>query len=460
MNKMYVRKNGWENIKAETKKQIMDFCEGYKEYLDNGKTERLCCENTIKIARHNGFKSIDEFATLSPGDKVYVENKGKGVMLAVVGKEPIANGINLVAAHMDAPRLDLKQNPLYEDTELALFKTHYYGGIKKYQWTAVPLEIHGVLINSKGEKIIISIGADEKDPVFCVTDLLPHLADNQMKKTGRELIDGENLNVLIGSICGDKEKDKVKTAVLDIIYDKYGIVEEDFISGEIEVVPAVKARDVGFDRSLIGAYGQDDRVCSYTALKGILETEKPQKTAVCLLVDKEEIGSMGNTGMRSSFFQDTLAIMISMTCEYNDLLIRKALANSVCLSADVGAAVDPNYKEVYEINNSPLLNYGVLITKYTGSRGKGGSNDASAELVGFVRNLFNNADVNWQIGELGKVDAGGGGTVAQYVANLNVETIDCGVPVLSMHSPFEITSKLDVYMTYKAYKAFYNCERN
>jgi len=454
MDNMYKRKNGWENISADRKRDIMDLNEKYKNYLDNGKTERLCCENSIELAKKNGFRNITEFDSLKAGDKVYINNRGKSLMLVIIGKKYIKEGINLIASHIDSPRLDLKQNPLYEDTEMALFKTHYYGGIKKYQWTTVPLAIHGVVVTGAGEKVSISIGEEENDPVFCVTDLLIHLADEQMKKPLHKGVEGENLNVLVGSICGDAEKDKVKCAVMDIINKKYGIVEEDFISAEIEVVPAGKARDVGFDKSMVGAYGQDDRVCAFASFEAMMNIQDPEKTAVCFLADKEEVGSMGNTGMRSAFFEDTMAKLISMTEQYSDLALRECFANSICLSADVGAAVDPNYKEVFESNNSAYLNHGVLITKYTGSRGKGGSSDASAELVGFVRNLFNKNDIAWQTGELGKVDAGGGGTVAQYIANLNVETIDCGVPVLSMHSPFEVTGKLDVYMTYEGYRAF------
>lgn len=451
---MYKRTNGWEKVAPETKNNIMALNEKYKGYLDNGKTERLCCDNTIALAKEKGFKDINEFSSLKAGDKVYINNRGKSLMLVVVGEKSFKDGINLVVSHIDSPRLDLKQNPLYEDSELALFKTHYYGGIKKYQWTTIPLALHGVVVNSKGEKISVSVGEDAGDPVFCVTDLLPHLADEQMKKPLYKGIEGESLNILIGSTPGDAEKDKVKTAVMEIINAKYGIEEEDFISAEIEVVPAGKARDVGFDKSMIGAYGQDDRVCAFASVEAIFDIDTPSKTAVCFLADKEEVGSMGNTGMRSAFFRDTMAKLISMKEQYDDLALRQCFGNSICLSADVGAAMDPNYKEVSEYNNSPFINYGVLITKYTGSRGKGGSSDASAELVGFVRNLFNKNEIVWQTGELGKVDAGGGGTVAQYVANLNIETIDCGVPVLSMHSPFEVTSKLDVYMTYKAYNAF------
>lgn len=452
----YEQKNGWEIISENEKNQVYDFCESYKEYLDNGKTERLCIDYTIELAEKAGFIEYDETKKLSAGDKIYINNRGKSIILAVIGKKDITEGINLVAAHIDSPRLDLKQNPLYEDTDLALLKTHYYGGIKKYQWTTIPLAMYGVVVKADGTKVNISIGDDENDPVFCVTDLLPHLAQKQMSQKLGEAIPGENLNVLIGSLPADAEKDKIKETVLKILNEKYEIVEEDFLSAEIEVVPSGKARDIGLDRSLIGAYGHDDRVCSYGALKGILEIDNPEKTAVCLLADKEEIGSMGNTGMQAEYFEYAISTMInSQSDKFNELMLRKCFANSKCLSADVGAAMDPNYKEVSEPRNAPKANYGVMICKYTGARGKSGSSDASAEFMGEVRKICKDNDIVWQIGELGKVDEGGGGTVAQYVANRNIDTIDCGVPVLSMHAPFEIVAKMDVYMSYKLYKAFY-----
>lgn len=455
MDIKYTTKNGWEAAGTEDKEKVYPFCEEYKKFIDSAKTEREAVEKAIEMAKANGFKSIDEFATLERGDKVYINNRGKSVMLAVVGEDS-TKGLNIVAAHIDSPRLDLKQNPLYEDTDLALFKTHYYGGIKKYQWTTVPLALHGVVVKGDGSCVNVVIGEDEGDPVFCITDLLPHLADDQMKKTMREGIAGEGLNILIGSKPAEVEKDKVKTAILELLNKKYGIVEEDFISAELEAVPAARARDIGFDRSMVGGYGQDDRVCAYTALAGILEVQKPVRTAVCVLADKEEVGSMGNTGMKSRFFEDTIAKILSMEKDgYNDLMLRQTFGNSYCLSADVAAAIDPNYKDVSEALNSPKVNHGIVITKYTGSRGKAGSSDASAELVGLVRKLFNDNKVIWQTGELGKVDQGGGGTVAQYIANLNIETIDCGTALLSMHSPFEIAGKMDIYMTYKGYKAFY-----
>ena len=452
----YEQKNGWEIISDAEKNQIFDFCEAYKKYLDNSKTERLCVDYTIELAKHAGFVEFDENKALKNGDKIYINNRGKSIILAVIGEKNILEGINLVASHIDSPRLDLKQNPLYEDTDLALFKTHYYGGIKKYQWTTIPLAMYGVVVKADGTKINIAIGDDENDPVFCITDLLPHLAQKQMSQKISEAIPGENLNVLIGSIPDDSDKEKIKSAIIKMLNEKYGIVEEDFLSAEIEVVPSGKARDIGFDRSLIGSYGHDDRVCSYGALKGILEIDNPEKTAVCLLADKEEIGSMGNTGMQAEYFEYAISAMInSQTGNFNELMLRKCFANSKCLSADVGAAMDPTYKEVSEPRNAPKANYGVMVCKYTGARGKSGSSDASAEFMGEIRKICIDNNIVWQIGELGKVDEGGGGTVAQFVANRNIDTIDCGVPVLSMHAPFEIVAKMDVYMSYKLYKAFY-----
>ena len=457
MNLQYEPKNGWEAAKDFDKNAVYEFCEGYKCFLSNGKTERECTSYAESLAKEHGFKPLCDFEKLTAGDKVYAVNRGKNILMAVIGKKPFTDGIRVVASHIDSPRLDLKQNPLYEDLELALFKTHYYGGIKKYQWTTVPLAIHGVAVKSDGTPVNITIGEDENDPVFCVTDLLPHLAQNQMAKKGTEIVTGESLNILVGSKPDDSEKDKVKNAILTLINEKYGLCEEDFLSAEIEVVPSGKARDLGFDRSMVASYGQDDRVCSYGAMMGILETENPEYTAVSLLADKEEIGSMGSTGMQSRFFEDTMALIAYKTVDnYNDIILRECFRNSFCLSADVGAANDPTYKEVQESMNAPKVNYGVLVTKYTGARGKSGSNDASAEFVGKVRKMLNDEEIVWQMGELGKVDEGGGGTVAQFIGNLNIETIDCGVPVLSMHAPLEVTGKLDVYMAYRTYKAFLN----
>lgn len=459
-------KNGWEIVKEEEKKAVYALSETYKSFLDQGKTERECAEEIIKQAENNGYKNIEDFIEgkekILSGTKIYANNKGKAVALFVVGQEPIEKGMHIVGAHIDAPRLDLKPFPLYEDGGLALLKTHYYGGIKKYQWTAMPLALHGIVINKKGEKINIVIGEDEKDPVFFITDLLPHLAKNQNEKKLNEGITGEGLNILIGSIpYEDKEiKEKVKYNILKLLHDKYGIEEEDFLTAEIEVVPASKAKDVGFDKSLVGAYGQDDRVCSYTAMKAIFDIDNPKKTAVTLLVDKEEIGSMGNTGMQSRFFENVVGELVSLQSkDFNYLKVRRALANSKVLSADVGAGFDPNFPDVLDKRNAAFIGKGLLVSKYTGSRGKSGSNDANAEFLGTLRKIFNDDEVIWQIGELGKVDQGGGGTIAYILANYGAEVVDCGVPLLSMHAPMEIASKMDIYMAYKGYKAFLKAKK-
>lgn len=451
------KKNAYEALGDKYKKEIFEFSERYKAFLDAAKTEREAVRESVSILSANGFKCWNGVDPLKAGDRIYVVNRNKNIFAAVIGSEPVENGINLVVAHVDAPRLDLKQNPLYEDTGIALFDTHYYGGIKNYQWTVIPLAMHGVIVKADGTKAEISIGEGENDPVFTISDLLPHLAKDQMAKKMSEGVHAENLNIIIGSMPVEAEKEKVKAGALEILKNNFGICEEDFISAEIEFVPAFKAKDVGFDRSLVGAYGHDDRVCGYAALEAVLKVEKPAKTAVVFLADKEEIGSMGNTGMMSRFFEDTLAYICKASgSEDAGWSLRRLLGNSVCLSADVGVAYDPNYKEVQDINNAPQLNHGLVITKYTGSRGKSSSNDAHAELVGKIRTLFNDNEVAWQIGELGKVDQGGGGTVAQFMANLNIDTIDCGVALLSMHAPYEIAAKLDIYMAYKGYNAFLN----
>ncbi|GHV44788.1 M18 family aminopeptidase [Clostridia bacterium] len=458
MSIKYETKNGWTAATEADKSAAFPYCEGYKAFVGAAKTEREAAAKAVALAKERGFVELCEKTALKAGDKVYFDNRGKSVALAVIGQDT-AQGANIVAAHIDSPRLDLKQNPLYEDTDLAFFKTHYYGGIKKYQWTTIPLALHGVVIKGDGTAVEITIGEDADDPVFCITDLLPHLADEQMKKTMKDAISGEGLNILIGSLPGSEDKDKVKSAVMGLLNEKYGIDEQDFISAELEAVPAGLPRDIGFDRALVGAYGHDDRVCAYPALTGIFETEAPLRTAICVLADKEEVGSMGNTGMQSRFFENFLARILYLEKEgYHDLMLRDALHRSFCLSADVGAGIDPSYKEATEPQNAARLGYGLLITKYTGSRGKAGSSDASAELVGKVRRLFNENGVLWQTGELGKVDTGGGGTVAQYIANLGVETLDCGVPLLSMHSPLEVAGKLDIYMAHKGYKAFYHAD--
>ncbi|HEY8348305.1 MAG TPA: aminopeptidase [Clostridiales bacterium] len=457
----YKRRNAWEKVDEEYIKKAFDFCEKYKDFLNASKTEREFAANTEKLAVAAGFKKLDDLIAsnkrLKPGDKVYHINRKKSAVLAVIGKKPLSEGVNILGAHIDSPRLDLKQNPLYEDTEMAFFKTHYYGGIKKYQWLTIPLAIHGVVVKGDGTSVEIVIGEDDDDPVFSITDLLPHLAREQMQKKMGEAVSGEGLNVLLGSMPfnDEKVKEKVKLNILDILNKRYGIVEEDFQSAELELVPAQKFRDVGFDKSLVGGYGQDDRVCAYPALKAILDIDTPERTAVCLLTDKEEIGSMGNTGAQSNLLQDFLANIIALADDaYSDLKLRACLSKSKMLSADVNAAVDPNYESVYEKRNATYLGHGIVLQKYTGARGKYDSSDASAEFVGEVRKLFNDNGIFWQTGELGKVDEGGGGTIAQYAANLGIDVLDCGLSVLSMHSPFEITSKIDIYITYNAYKVF------
>lgn len=454
---LYTQENGYKDLKEGQKKEIYGFSEGYKAFLNACKTERECVDFTVAEAEKAGFKPLDQAKKLKKGDKVYTVNRGKGILLAVIGEKPVSEGVRMVAAHIDAPRLDLKPNPLFENTEVAYFKTHYYGGIKKYQWTTIPLALHGVVIKNDGTKVNICIGEKADDPVFCITDLLPHLAASQMKGDATKIIEGEKLNVLLGTIPHpDDVKDAVKLNIMKLLNDAYGIVEKDFISAEIEVVPAFPAKDVGLDRSLVGAYGHDDRVCAYTALRAVLEAPAADKTNICYLVDKEEVGSSDSTGMCSRYFEDNLAILCEKTEEsYSDLLVRKALANSICLSSDVTAALDPTFDHVMERNNSAYLNKGVCFMKYTGARGKSGTSDCSCEFLRQVTALMDAENVVWQTGELGKVDEGGGGTVAQYVAVQNMNVIDCGVPLLSMHAPFELASKFDIYQAYKAYMAFY-----
>lgn len=452
----YKKENGWKDSKTN-REEVFAFCEKYKSFLNKTKTEREFVCEAQALAQANGFVPLEDKKSLSPGDKVYTINRKKGIMLVVVGSEDIEKGLNIIGAHLDSPRIDLKPKPLYEDSELALFKTHYYGGIKKYQWTTIPLAMHGTVVLQDGGSIDIAQGDEGGDISFTITDLLPHLAEEQSQKKLSKAIEGEDLNVLIGSIpLEGEEKEPVKAALLDILSKSYGMCEEDFLSAEIEFVPAFNYKDVGLDRSFVGGPGQDDRACAYTALKAILEIQNPKKTAVCLLVDKEEVGSMGVTGMQSRFFENTVAEICALLkpC-YNDLALRRCLSASKCLSADVCAMHDPNYPSVMEKNNSAKAAHGVAIMKYTGSRGKGGSSDASAELMGEIRSLFNENDVLWQVTELGRVDLGGGGTIAQFVANLNIDTIDCGIPLFSMHSPYEVASKLDIFMAYKGYKAFF-----
>ncbi|BEP28957.1 aminopeptidase [Helicovermis profundi] len=456
-------KNAWEELKEGEMEEVFVYGELYKKFLDTGKTERECVDDIILRAEKKGFVNINELLNgnkkIKTGMKIYANNKGKSIILFVIGKESIDKGMNIVGGHIDSPRIDLKPFPLYEDSEMTFLKTHYYGGIKKYQWVSMPLSMHGVLINKNGEKINISIGEDINDPVFFITDLLPHLAKDQNQKKLNEGITGEGLNILFGNIpFGDKDiKEKVKLNTLKLLNEKYGIVEEDFTTAEIEIVPAEKARDVGIDRSMISAYGHDDRVCSFAGSKAILEIETPTKTAVGMFMDKEEVGSMGNTGSESKYFENIVAELIALQdSNYSDLLVRRSFMNTKVLSADVCAGFDPNFPEAYDKRNSGMISHGVQLVKYTGSRGKGGCNDANAEYASEVRNIFTKNGVVWQTGELGKVDQGGGGTIAYILANAGAEVIDCGVPMLSMHAPYELVSKVDAYMTYKAYKAFIN----
>ena len=452
----YAPKNGYDRISADEEAAMRAYCEEYKKFLDAGKTERECVDEAIRQAEARGFKPFVRGMELKAGDKVYRSNRGKALMLAVIGNRSLADGVNIGAAHIDSPRLDLKPNPLYEDGEMAFFKTHYYGGIRKYQWVTIPLELHGVIALKNGTVLKVAIGTGAGDPLFTVDDLLPHLGAEQSKKPLGEAIPAESLNILVGSrpFKDDEGADRVKLAILDILNQKYGIVEEDFISAELEAVPAFRASDIGFDRSLIGAYGHDDRVCAYAEFAAILELGVPERTAVCILADKEEIGSEGVSGMQSATF-DTF---MSDLCDTQKVPLKACYEKSFCLSADVTAAYDPNFPEVYEKRNSARLNYAMGLSKYTGARGKSGSSDAAAEVVAYVRRTLDEAGVLWQMAELGKVDAGGGGTVACFMANRDIDTIDAGVPVLSMHSPFETVSKLDCYMTYKGMKAVYEAK--
>ena len=453
MSQAYEPKNVWKEADEAQKKEIMAFSEEYKKFMAVGVTERLCVEEAQRLAEKEGFKSFKDVKTLKAGDCIYAVNRGKGILLAKIGKKPMTDGLNIVAAHIDSPRLDLKPIPVVEDGGMAYFKTHYYGGIKKYQWTGLPLGMSGVVMTKNGP---VKIHVDGEDFCLCITDLLPHLAASQMTKQTKDAIEGENLSVIIGSIPSDDKEKTVKDAVLEMLGSLYGICEADFISAELEIYPAVKPRDVGFDKSMVGSYGHDDRVCAYTGLKALFDGQTGDKTAVLVLADKEEIGSMGNTGMKSRFFENTIAEMIALTEDkYSDLLLRRCLTNSVCLSADVCSAFDPLYAGVYDKQNTTKLGFGLAFMKYTGSRGKSGSSDASAELIYRITSVLDDEKVCWQIGELGKVDEGGGGTVAQYIANLDVEVIDCGVPLLSMHAPFEVASKADIYSAYKGYKAFF-----
>ena len=455
----YEAKNAWElHIKNNSLKDVMTYSKGYKDFLNKSKTERSCAKEIIKQAKENGYISIEEAmskGSIKAGDKIYANNKDKGVCLFLIGKNSIERGMRIIGSHIDSPRLDLKANPLYQEANLGLLKTHYYGGIKKYQWLAQPLSLHGVVILKDGKKVEICIGEDDSDPVFCITDILPHLSSDQNQKKMAEAVKGEDLNLLIGSIPTE-EQEGVVCNILRILNEKYNMIEEDFLTAELEIVPAGKARDLGLDKSMILSYGHDDRVCTYAAMTSIFDIDESDYTLVTLCADKEEVGSNGNTGMQSRFFENLVAELIELEGSYSDLKIKRALARSKVLSADVSAAYDPNFPSAYDKRNSAYAGNGVVLIKYTGSRGKGGCNDANAEFLAEVRNVFNSENVVWQTGELGKVDQGGGGTIAYMLANYGAEVVDCGVGVLSMHAPYEAISKVDLYETYKGYKAFFN----
>ena len=450
------KENGWKKVNDEEKKKIFEYSKGYMDFLNKAKTEREFVKHARELADKNGFKDIMEFNTLKPGDKVYFVNRNKSMYLAIIGTENIENGLHIIGSHVDSPRLDLKPNPLYEDTEMAYFKTHYYGGIKKYQWTTIPLSIHGTIVKTNGEKIDICIGEDENDPIFTITDLLPHLAQDQMEKKLKNGIDGEDLNLLIGSIpYEEKGKDQVKLNILNILNQKYGITEADLTSTEIELVPAFKARSLGLDESMVAGYGQDDKVCAYTSLSAMMELENLKNTAICILSDKEEIGSMGNTGMESHMFDFFISEILNKLEVNRPNLLDKVFCFSKMLSSDVDAGFDPIYASVSDKTNAGFLGKGISLNKYTGARGKSGASDANAEYVAWVRNVLEKNDISYQVAELGKVDVGGGGTIAYIIANKGADVIDCGVPVLSMHAPYEVTSKFDIYSAYKTYKAFW-----
>ena len=453
------RKNAWNTYGKREISELEELNSNYIDFLSDCKTERECVKETVRQAREKGYKSLEEVIEkgqpLKQGDKVYAVCMNKTVALFNIGKIPMEQGMNILGAHIDSPRMDIKQNPLYESNNMAYLDTHYYGGIKKYQWVTLPLAIHGVVVKKDGTKVEVNIGEKDTDPVFFVTDLLIHLAGQQMEKNAAKVIEGENLDILVGSIpLEDKEKDAVKEGIIGILKNTYEMEEEDFMSAELEVVPAGRAREMGFDRSMIMAYGQDDKVCAYTSLVAMLETDKIDKTACCLLVDKEEIGSVGATGMQSKFFENTVAELLNLNGDYNELKLKRCLAHSRMLSSDVNAAFDPLYSDVFKNNSSSFLGSGVVFNKFTGSRGKSGSNDANAEYLAVLRNIMDNHNVHFQMSELGKVDAGGGGTIAYIMSLYGMEVIDCGVAVLNMHAPWEVTSKADIYETYKCYKAF------
>lgn len=457
------RENAWKSCNKQTVKEIFGFCEGYKKFISECKTERECTRRSIQMAEEHGYRNLKEIIaakeTIKSGDKVYADNMGKAIVLFNIGKKPIEEGLKILGAHIDSPRLDVKQNPLYEDSDLVLMDTHYYGGIKKYQWTTIPLALHGVVALTDGSVIDVEIGEKEKDPVVCVSDLLIHLAAEQMEKNGSKVVEGEALDLVVGNMPFNPKKDEknpAKAYILDILKKKYRIAEEDFMSAELEAVPAGKARDLGLDASMVLGYGQDDRVCTYTSLMAMLEVEEPEYTSVCLLVDKEEIGSVGATGMQSLFFENMVAEILDRMGCYSELILRRTLANSEMLSSDVNAGFDPNYAYAFEKKNASYLGRGVVFSKFTGSRGKSGSNDANAEYIARVRKALERENVAYQMAELGKVDIGGGGTIAYILAKYGMDVIDCGVAVLSMHAPYEATSKIDIYEAKRGYVAFLN----
>ncbi len=454
------KKNGWESKNID-KNKIMNFAKDYINFINKAKTERECVQEFTKILEENGFKNIQSENNLKAGDKVYYINRYKSIYAAVIGSDDLTRGFNIVGAHIDSPRLDLKPNPLYESAELAMFKTHFYGGIKKYQWVNIPLSMHGVIMTKDNKKIEINIGEKEDEPIFTIADLLPHLSSQQNKKKLDEAISGEDLNILVGSIPYETDEEideKVKLNILNLLNQKYGIIERDFVSSEIEFVPALKAKSLGFDQSLVAGYGQDDRVCAYTSLKALLDVNNPKRTAICLLADKEEIGSMGNTGMSSRSFEYFLGQILDKTIGNKPGLLDEIFQSTRVLSADVTGGYNPNYPNTYEKNNESYIGHGISVIKYTGSASKGGASDANAEFVGYVRNLFETNNVAYQNSEMGKIGIGGGGTIAYILADKGVDVIDCGVPVISMHSPYEITSKFDIYNAYKAYEVFYKDE--
>lgn len=450
-------KTVWDKLDDKQMKQLMDLSEDYKSFLDNAKSEREAVEQSIKLARKAGFKDFKEVKEIKEGDRVYFNNRGKSLALFIIGKKPLEEGMNILGAHIDSPRIDLKQNPLYEDNNLVLLDTHYYGGIKKYQWVALPLALHGVVCKKDGSKVELKIGEKDDEPVLEISDLLIHLARDQMDKNGNKVVEGEDLNALVGSIPAKdekEEKDLVKKNILKILKDEYQIEEDDFISAELELVPAGKARDLGFDRSMIIGYGHDDRVCAYTSLRALLESKNTERTSVCILTDKEEIGSVGSTGAQSAFFENCVAELLNMQGNCSDLSLRRAMENSAMISSDVSAAFDPNYPSVNENKNAAFFGKGISFNKFTGSGGKFGSSEAPAEYVAKIRKIMDDNDVMFQFSEIGKVDQGGGGTIAYILANKNMDVIDAGIPVQNMHAPYETASKADIYEGYRAYKAF------